>query len=334
MTTLILMATYNGARFLSEQLESLISQTEPDWRLLVRDDGSSDKTLDILAQASSRDPRIELLLEGGGRKGSAGNFTELLGAAAAHRAEYFALCDQDDVWQPDKLTMELAALYTLESEFGRNCPLVVHSDLEVTDESMRTRHSSLMDFQLIRHPADMHPLTLVAQNHAVGCTMLFNRALLELAWPSPGNVHMHDWWLALCAEFAGARHYLPRPLVRYRQHGSNVVGAQGVMGRLARPWAIPSWLRKIWRIQGLTWDQAEALLYRLEETVGRFDAHPGSGEKLADLRRFVESRNLGGVSRAARLWRLGLRCQNPAMTSLYYLHALLSGAPGPNRAAG
>ncbi len=333
MSILILMATYNGEQFLPEQLASLIDQTDKDWYLLARDDGSSDRTRDILVKAAGIDKRISILLSMNERAGPAGNFAELLEAAAQHQADYFAFCDQDDVWQPDKLRKQLAALLALECKVGRECPLMVHSDLEVTDRNMQTRHASLMRFQLIQEPATANHLMLVAQNHVVGCSMLFNRSLLELARPVPSTVHMHDWWLALCAEFAGIRQYLPEPLVRYRQHCSNEVGAQGLQSRLARPWALPTWLRKIWGIHSQTWHQAEKLLRRLEEETNHLEPHPVSDAKLDELRRFVEVRSLGRLSRATRLWRMGLRCQNPVMTTLYYLHALFSTAAFKKTAA-
>jgi rhamnosyltransferase len=322
VSILILMATYNGERFLREQLTSLIAQTDKDWKLLARDDGSSDQTLDILSQAASVDKRIEILPGNNERIGPAGNFAKLLEAAGKRQAEYFALCDQDDTWQPDKLQKQLSSLRAMEDRVGKECPLMVHSDLEVTDRNMQTLHMSFMRFQLIKCPATTNPLTLVAQNHVVGCTMLFNRSLLTLAQPFPNSVHMHDWWLALCVEFAGVRQYLPQPLVRYRQHDRNEVGAQGLERRLAKPWAVPIWLRKIWYINNQTWYQAEELLRRLEREMNQVNTHPLCETKLLELRRFVAVRNLGGISRIKKLWHMGLRCQNPLMTALYYLRAL------------
>ena len=153
------------AKCASGKLMVAIAQTETDWNLLARDDGSFDQTPDILARAAGIDNRISILRSAKKRTGPAGNFAELLEAAAQHPAEFFALCDQDDVWQPDKLKKQLAALRTLESGVGRECPLMVHSDLEVTDSNMQTRHSSLMRFQLIEKPATANHLMLVAQNH-------------------------------------------------------------------------------------------------------------------------------------------------------------------------
>jgi len=333
MNTLILLATHNGARFLPQQLASLAAQSDPDWRLLVRDDGSTDGTQGVLAGAARTDGRIELMPGHGRRSGPTGNFGQLMQAALARDEPAIALCDQDDVWLPDKIARQRERLATLEAERGAACPLLVHGDLEVVDEQLRGIHRSLMRLQLIRHPGCPAPLTLLAQNHVVGCTLMMNRALLALATPVPEQIYMHDWWIALCAAFAGHLSYIAQPLVRYRQHRDNLVGAQGVVRRLARPWLLGRWVAKMNAIHHATWLQAEHLCRRLRERPDDWYDRSQLIQSLEQLERFVALQDLPSHRRAWRLRRMGMRSQNIVMTTLYLTQALLLRIDSPERPA-
>jgi len=139
----ILLSTYNGAKHLKEQLDSLYSQTYSDIEIIARDDGSSDNTIEIL---KSYDVKFLMTKENLGAKGS---FAELLSYAVAYSdCEYFMFCDQDDVWESDKVEKTFAKMQELEQEFG-NIPLLVHTDLGVVDERLHSINSSFMDFQKI-----------------------------------------------------------------------------------------------------------------------------------------------------------------------------------------
>lgn len=316
--TLILLSTHNGAAFLPDQLASLRAQQRRDWHLLVRDDGSGDATADLLHAAAARDGRVEWLPADGRRLGARSSFGELMRLAGDREAQRVAFCDQDDVWRPDKLARQCAALDDLERIHGSDTPLLVHSDLAVVDATLRRRHRSMMALQRIRRPADAPPLTLLAQNHIPGCATLCNRAALALAVPVPAAAWMHDWWLALCVEFAGVRRYLPDALVQYRQHGGNVTGAQGLARRLLRPAGWTRWLVKMAGINQAGWVQAALLLERLTAR----DGGDADGRR-AGLAAFVAAAALPGRRRSRAFARLGVRCQNAPMTALYYAHALL-----------
>jgi len=223
--TFIILATYNGADFLAGQLDSLIAQTETRWKLLIRDDASSDATLEIIRAYMSRDDRIGLLGAGsGGPRSALANFSVLLQAAYDQGAAYVFCCDQDDVWNPDKLEVMLARLKRLES--GNGAPSLVHHDLEVVDASLQPIAGSFVRMMQL-NPSDEHrPQRLVSRNEVTGCAMACNRALLEIALPISGQAVMHDWWLAMCAAYFGRLEFVPRPLVKYRQHGRNAIGAK------------------------------------------------------------------------------------------------------------
>ena len=226
---LILMSTYNGSRYLSEQLETIRAQSHRAWTLLVRDDGSSDRTQSLIDEFSKRDSRIARLRDDGINLGPWASFGELLASAASSRARYFLFSDQDDVWVEDKIESQVMALRAAEEESGQELPILVHSDLELVDEQLRPIHPSFREFQRVSYDGTDPLGTLLIHNAIVGCTAGFNRALLEFAVPLPPGAP-HDWWLALSAAAVGQIVDNPRPTVRYRQHGQNAVGVRARHG--------------------------------------------------------------------------------------------------------
>lgn len=220
----ILLATFGGATFLCEQLDSLFAQTCQDFRILVRDDGSTDDTVTILQRYAGLHPgRLELTPSDGQHLGASGSFARLLKES---RAPYVMFCDQDDVWMSDKVEVTLAAMHDLERDHGARTPLLVSTDLKVVDDRLDAISESFWGYQRI-HPTRLKHLSRVlVQNFATGCTVMLNRALAELALPIPTEAIMHDWWLALVATRFGRAQTLDRPTVLYRQHGRNDVGAR------------------------------------------------------------------------------------------------------------
>jgi len=219
----ILLATYNGAAYLPEQLDSLFAQTHRDWRLLVRDDCSTDATAEILAGYQEKYPGIiSIVPNEGARLGACRNFGMLLEHA---EAPYVMFCDQDDVWLPDKIEVTLAAMKPLEEEFGTETPLLVHTDLKVVDERLSPLGDSLWQY-MGSTPERLTCINRVLmQNFATGCTVMINKALRDLAMPIPAGARMHDWWLALVATAFGRVAAVARPTILYRQHGKNDSGA-------------------------------------------------------------------------------------------------------------
>jgi len=219
----IIMATYNGGRFVQEQIRSIQAQGYPDWMLYVRDDGSRDDTVEKILQIEREDHRVRLVRDKLGNQGAIGNFSALMGVAMAENADYVFFADQDDVWYPAKLASMLAALRQLEQLYGIKTPLLAHCDLVVVNEELQTIADSFVKFSRLS-PATANLGVLLCQNQVTGCACAINRALLELGCPVPANVLMHDWWLALLASSAGKIGFIPCALVMYRQHGGNVLG--------------------------------------------------------------------------------------------------------------
>jgi glycosyltransferase involved in cell wall biosynthesis len=223
----IVLATYNGDRFLAEQLGSLVAQSEPDWSLLVMDDGSSDRTPAIIDGAARNDGRVVRLPSPATRTGSAAMaFNDLLTRSLELGGDYVFCCDQDDVWHQDKLRLVLAELRATEGE--SRVPTLIHHDLEVVDSQLLPVAESFWVRMGFKPGSELIPQRLLSRNEVTGCALACNRALLEAALPIPDAAIMHDWWLALCAAYLGRLRPMPARLVKYRQHGGNAIGAKSV----------------------------------------------------------------------------------------------------------
>lgn len=193
----ILLATYRpDAEWVHAQIDSIRAQTDVGVNLICRED-------------------VEGL-------GARENFSALLGESTA---DYVAFADQDDVWRPDKLAKCLAKLLELESQYGRETPLLVFCDGYVTDETLKQCPGTVISRQKVNVAKGLAFSRLLMQNFIPGNAMLFNAALREKAGPVPEEAIMHDSWLALVAAAFGHIAFVNEPLYCYRQHGVNALGA-------------------------------------------------------------------------------------------------------------
>lgn len=216
----ILLATYNSASFLGEQLDSLMAQSYSGFEILVNDGGSSDRTPEIIADYQKRFPgRIRFL--GSAPASACENFSTLLAAADA---ELLMFCDHDDVWKKEKIALSLEAYQKMEQRYGADHPILVFTDSEIVDAQLRTCLPSMMRAQRLNRTHFTPGRTLI-QNYASGNTMLFNRALQQIALPIGTEAIMHDHWVSLAAACFGKICYIDTPLILYRQHGNNVIGS-------------------------------------------------------------------------------------------------------------
>lgn len=219
----ILLATYNGEAYLPELLSSLLTQTDQNWKLLVRDDGSSDATLAIIEDYKPRfGERLHLVKSHKTRLGAIQNFAALLEASSA---EYIMFCDQDDVWMEDKIARTRSAMHELETQYTMFVPLLVHTDATIVDQTLTPIGASFAQHHRSQ-PLHSSFSRLLVQNMVHGCTVMANRTLVNSALPLPPAVRMHDMWLALIASSLGAIAYINQPTVYYRQHDNNVIGAR------------------------------------------------------------------------------------------------------------
>lgn len=221
----VLLSTYNGERYLSEFLDSLLAQTHQNWCLNVRDDGSQDNTRSILkAYRDSNEERIRNLDFSHAEVpvGPVQSFARLMKGSAG---QYFMFADQDDIWSHRKIELSLARMQVQEKICSPQTPILVHSDLAVVDCHQRMIAPSFMAYRNL-DPLRNKTCQLLVQNVVTGCTTCFNRSLKELAQDIPDAVIMHDWWLALVASCFGVIEFIDQPTVNYRQHGQNLVGAR------------------------------------------------------------------------------------------------------------
>lgn len=244
-TVEVLLATFNGESFLREQIDSILKQDYPDLRVLARDDGSSDGTVDILNEYQKRFPDRFQLLPTDRPTGSAKwNFLKLMQAS---RANYVSFCDQDDVWLPDKVSSSINAMRELESKWGRSIPFLVFTDLQLVDSNLRVLHRSFWEFMSI-DPSDVHRLNRLLMVWVVtGCTSMVNRPLVELAQRMPDEAAMHDLWIGLIAATMGKSTFIRKQTVFYRQHGKNVLGTGRDLSEEAAPKPARSFLTRLRR---------------------------------------------------------------------------------------
>ena len=222
-TVEVLLATYNGERFLREQIDSILTQEYERLRVLARDDGSSDSTIAILREYEQRFPDRFRVMPTTSPTGSAKeNFLKLMKESSS---EYVCFSDQDDIWLPDKVSRSMQAMATLESHYGTATPLLVFTDLRVVDDTLKTIHESLWKHAGVKPEHINNLAAILGHNIVTGCTALINRKLLKMALDMPEEAAMHDSWIALLASAFGASKMVRAKTVLYRQHDRNVVGA-------------------------------------------------------------------------------------------------------------
>ena len=278
-----MMATYNGEKYIKQQLESVIDQSYTDWRLFVRDDCSQDNTKVVLQKYEKHYPAKIKVIHAAQPSGSAmNNFFALLDYVKSEKSEYVMLADQDDVWKKDKIVLSLQKMEDMEKQFGKNTPLLVHTDLSVVDENLNTINPSIFAMQDMDYRRDQLN-NLLASNNVTGCTMLFNRPLLNMLEEKPKMAVMHDIWIALVAAAFGKIGFVPQATILYRQHGSN---ANGVKDAHSVSYITNSirYLDKVKSLLYLQFQQAGELLriYRndlSDEQIRMLEAYSTFGEK-------------------------------------------------------
>lgn len=221
----ILMATYNGSKYLTEQIDSIINQTYKNWTLYIRDDGSNDDTLNIINEFCNKYPdKIILIDDNKAGLGSKNNFAELL---LYSKNEYCMFCDQDDVWLNNKIEISINNMINSESLYGKGTPILVHTNLKVVDKKLNILDNSYWDFQGL-NGSNTTINKLMVENNITGCTMIINKALKEKVVSIPQNAIMHDWWIGLIASTLGKIVPIQEPTILYRQHENNEVGAKNI----------------------------------------------------------------------------------------------------------
>lgn len=228
---IIIMSTYNGERFIEQQLESLLNQTYPS-DIIIRDDGSSDNTLAILQNYAERHSCIHIYKDKLEHKGLRESYFILLNEAMHYSPEFICYADQDDIWLHDKTEKLLNKLLTIKTKQ----PALVFSDVEVVDQDLNPLHSSLSELQQLDNHVNITLKKLLFYCPALGCTIMLNKPLFKLinSMPDYGRSLNHDKWALILACITGKIVYLPESTVKYRQHSANTVGA--MLGIKRKTW--------------------------------------------------------------------------------------------------
>ena len=216
----VALCTCNGELYLQELLESLAGQDYTPFELVVSDDKSTDSTRQILDAFAATAPFAVRVQGNAENLGVVKNFERALLLCSG---DYMALCDQDDVWLPDKLARLAERVQSCGG--GKGGPGLAYCDMELVEDDLRRTGRSYLDDQGLAVQQEEPYRTLLVQNYIPGCTMLFSADLLTYALPFPDDTVMHDWWLALLAALTGNVCSDPSRSVLYRQHGDNQLGS-------------------------------------------------------------------------------------------------------------
>lgn len=253
MKVTILMSTYNGERFLAEQIESIRQQTYTDWQLLIRDDGSKDRTREIIQDFCQKDNRIRFVNPDSVENvGVIKSFFHLL---KYQTSDFYLFSDQDDVWLPEKIELQLKEA----EKYDNTLPLLVYMDLKVVDQELNVVHESMIQIQ--SDHANTELLQELTENTVTGGVSMINQALADL-WTGQEeyDLLMHDWYLALLATAFGKLIYIDKQGELYRQHSNNVLGARTFRKRMQN-WIRPHILfAKYWNLIQASQKQAKNLL--------------------------------------------------------------------------
>jgi len=297
----ILLCTYNGARFLGEQLDSIEAQTHQNWVVICSDDGSTDQTIEILLQYQAKWPSGKLTIRTGPQKGFCKNF-QFLVSDDSISADFYAFCDQDDVWLPEKLAKALDALKNISGKV----PSVYGARTQSIDE-----HGAFLGLSPIFSLCPSFENALV-QSIAGGNTMVFCRAAKQaIQIDTKYDIVSHDWWTYLVVTAIGGQFiYDPIPTTYYRQHKANIIGSKkGFFEKFARLRSLLSGKLQHW-IESRN-DALESIVQNLTE------------KNQQTFRQFCHYRRAPLFSRVLGIKRLGIHRQHISENIGFYIAVLL-----------
>ncbi len=225
LTVAVLMTTYNGEKFLKQQLDSILSQTYQNFKLYISDDNSSDSTVQIISKYQNNHPDKIFYKVNQNNIGFVENFENLI---AQSDENYMALSDQDDIWRSDKLELEMQEMLAFE-KIDENRAYLVHTDLLMIDEKGKLLNSSYFKYRnySLKNTKDLGHI--LGPCGVMGNTLLLNKKLKNLILPFPDNLDVHDYWIALNCELFGTRKTLNTPLVQYRIHQNNSSNSTNIL---------------------------------------------------------------------------------------------------------
>lgn len=217
----IMLGTYNGEKYIKEQIDSIIQQTYKEWKLYISDDSQDNGTIQIIKEYLVKFPEKMVLLDKRDRTdGAKGNFSYLFENMGT--ADYYLFCDQDDVWNTEKLKY----LVKIMDNMNNDNPRLLYHNIEVVDEELKSICTSFTEYTGLTLRENNSFRQLLVYNCIPGCSIIINRTLKELVNLIPQECAMHDWWVVLAARcFNSEIIYDKKILGLYRQHRNNEIGA-------------------------------------------------------------------------------------------------------------
>lgn len=314
----ILMATYNGEKYIRRQIDSIVDQKYTKWNLLVRDDGSQDGTVSILDEYSARDHRIRYVVNKTERHGWKQNFQCLLQLSWGGKEPYFMFSDQDDIWMPNKLESLLQVMIELE---GRNPgkPILVYGDMQIIDDNDVIKQYSFNSLYNIRVK---HPTDCFFSQRILGCNMMFNNKLMEDVCRTIGeDVYenlSHDGLVAkVAAAKDGIVHYMDETFMQYRRHENNATGREEFAISAVRA------IQRLRKFKRLALDQKSTYVQSIQvvELLDKQKLAGAQKRKLQEIRMGIEK---GGFCLIYTWLKYRVNCGSPLRTVSHFL-VLLSG---------
>lgn len=288
MKSLILMTSYNGEKYIGKQIESIINQTFKNWNLIIRDDGSTDKTIDIIEEYIASNDRISLLRNLSDRHGAYLNFFTLIQHAKSEKEyDYYFFADQDDIWLEDKLEKMITC-----GEMHKDIPLLVYGDMQVIDGNDDLVYSSIDDVMGIGEISGMS--LFFTHGFLWGCDVMVNHLLFELVPVFPlTDVHIdimsHDNYFGKFAYIVGKIIYLPEPCIQHRRHGDNETGSYSM-------WLSPIKIFKRFFLETDNLAQTHARVYNQTlQTINQMQVAGYSDQRLDEIRNGIVHGGLKGV---------------------------------------
>lgn len=253
----VIVAHYNGSKYIGQQIDSILANQIPqeiDLHILIVDDGSKPEQFELLQKSFANNAKVAIHKN----ERNLGVIRTFENGIKLSKGDYIMLCDQDDVWLPNKIEASWNALRKLDI----SSPALVFTNLRPVNQSLETISDRMLKIDFNQ---DEQKNALLFQNVVAGCTTIFNRKLKEFILPFPEGIPMHDHWITACAAFAGNIDYVSEPTILYRQHSANAVGTpkRSLLHRLKTPFKTFQLLDQSLTVKA---KQAAELSTRLAET--------------------------------------------------------------------
>ena len=226
-TVAIVMAAYNGEKFISEQIDSILASSYQDFELYIYDDGSKDQTVSIIKEYEAQYPSKIHVYQNDTNLGLTANF---LHALCRTTTDYIMFCDQDDYWKSNKIAVSLKRIRNMEAQSGKEIPMAVFTDAAVTNADLKVLKESFFASTHL-NPGKTDLPHILMENKLIGCTTMVNGALRKVVQHHafPTKAKYHDWWIALTAASMGRICFINERTLLYRQHSGNVVGGSSFL---------------------------------------------------------------------------------------------------------